>query len=93
MRNYKHFANIEKQNEMKEKFLAGNYGYGHAKTELLNAILEYFGNAREKREELAQNPKYVEEILQEGARKARAIASKKVQEAKEIVGLLGNIYR
>lgn len=78
---------------MKEKFLAGNYGYGHAKTELLNAILEYFGNAREKREELAQNPKYVEEILQEGARKARAIASKKVQEAKEIVGLLGNIYR
>ncbi|EIJ69778.1 tryptophan--tRNA ligase [Fusobacterium necrophorum subsp. funduliforme ATCC 51357] len=90
---YALFASIEKQNEMKEKFLAGHYGYGHAKTELLNTILEYFGEAREKREALEQNPKYVEDILQEGAKKARAIASKKVQEAKEIVGLLGNIYR
>lgn len=90
---YAFFANIEQQNEMKEKFLAGNYGYGHAKTELLNSMLEYFGEAREKREELLKNPKLIEDILQEGARKARAIASKKVQEAKEIVGLLGNIYR
>lgn len=90
---YTFFANIEQQNEMKEKFLAGNYGYGHAKTELLNSMLEYFGEAREKREELLKNPKLIEDILQEGARKARAIASKKVQEAKEIVGLLGNIYR
>src|SRR3712207_9449834 len=60
---YALFANIEKQNEMKEKFLAGNYGYGHAKTELLNSILEYFGQAREKREELVQNPKYVEDKI------------------------------
>lgn len=90
---YAFFANIEKQSEMKENFLAGNYGYGHAKTELLDAILNHFGEAREKREELLKNPKFMEEILYEGAKKARAIASKKVQEAKEIIGLLGNIYR
>ena len=35
-------------NELKDKFLAGNFGYGHAKTELLNSILDYFGKAREK---------------------------------------------
>lgn len=67
---------------MKEKFLAGHYGYGHAKTELLNTILEYFGQAREKREALEQNPKYVEDILQEGAKKARAITSKKYRKQK-----------
>lgn len=90
---YAFFANTEKQNEMKEKFLAGNYGYGHAKAELLNAMLDFFGEARDKREELSKNPKFIEEILYEGAKKARTIASKKVQEAKEIVGLLGNVYR
>ena len=56
---YALFASIEKQNEMKEKFLAGNYGYGHAKTEVLNAILEYFGEARERREELAKDTDYI----------------------------------
>ena len=60
---YALFASIEKQNEMKEKFLAGNYGYGHAKTEVLNAILEYFGEARERREELAKDTDYINEVL------------------------------
>lgn len=90
---YALFASIEKQNELKEKFLAGNFGYGHAKTELLNAILEYFGEAREKREKLVENRAYVEEVLYEGAKKARAIAREKVIRAKEAVGLIGNAYR
>ena len=90
---YALFASIEKQNELKEKFLAGNFGYGHAKTELLNAILEYFGEAREKREKLVENRAYVEEVLHEGAKKARAIAREKVIRAKEAVGLIGNAYR
>ena len=90
---YALFNGIEKQNELKEKFLAGNFGYGHAKTELLNSILEYFGNAREKREELEKNMDYVKDVLNEGSKKARTIAIEKVQKAKEIVGLLGNIYK
>ena len=90
---YALFASIEKQNELKEKFLAGNFGYGHAKTELLNAILEYFGEAREKREKLVENRAYVEEVLHEGAKKARAIAREKVMRAKEAVGLIGNAYK
>ena len=84
--------NIDKQNELKEKFLAGNFGYGHAKTELLNSILEYFGKAREKREELEKDMDYVKDVLNEGSKKARAIAIEKIKKAKEIVGLVGNIY-
>ncbi|MFR4519208.1 MAG: tryptophan--tRNA ligase, partial [Fusobacterium sp.] len=90
---YRLFATKEQAKEMEEKFLAGNYGYGHAKKELLEAILNYFAEARTKREELAKHPEYVDEILRKGAEKARAIASKKIAEAKKIVGLMGNIYR
>ena len=90
---YALFASIEKQNEMKEKFLAGNYGYGHAKTELLNAVLEYFGEARERREKLAQDMNYIHDVLFEGGKKARAIAQKKVMKAKEAVGIIGNMYK
>ena len=90
---YRLFATEEQAKEMEEKFLAGNYGYGHAKKELLEAILNYFAEARAKREELAKHPEYVDEILRKGAEKARAIASRKISEAKKIVGLMGNIYR
>ncbi|WP_047380404.1 MULTISPECIES: tryptophan--tRNA ligase [unclassified Cetobacterium] len=90
---YELFATKEQVEEMKAKFVAGNYGYGHAKTELLNAILEYFKEAREKREELANNMEYVEEVLAKGATKARAIAREKLTAAKIAVGLAGNAYR
>ncbi|MGL4641749.1 tryptophan--tRNA ligase [Cetobacterium sp.] len=90
---YELFATKEAVEEMKAKFVAGNYGYGHAKTELLNAILDYFKDAREKREELANNMEYVEEVLAKGATKARAIAREKLTAAKIAVGLAGNAYR
>lgn len=90
---YELFASKEKVEEMKQKFLAGNYGYGHAKNELLEAILEYFKEAREKREELLKRPEYIEEILKKGAEKARSIARERIQAAKKAVGLVGNAYK
>ena len=39
---YSLFATEKELNIMKEKFVAGNYGYGHAKKELLERILDYF---------------------------------------------------
>lgn len=89
---YKLFVSEEKYQEMRAKFIAGGYGYGHAKKELLEAILEYFKDARARREELEKNPEYIEEVLRKGALKAREIARKKITEAKQIVGLMGNIY-
>ena len=89
---YKLFVSEEKYQEMRAKFMAGGYGYGHAKKELLEAILEYFKDARARREELEKNPEYIEEVLRKGALKAREIARKKITEAKQIVGLIGNVY-
>ena len=89
---YKLFVSEEKYQELRAKFMAGGYGYGHAKKELLEAILEYFKDARARREELEKNPEYIEEVLRKGALKAREIARKKITEAKQIVGLMGNVY-
>lgn len=90
---YELFATKEQVEDMKNKFLAGNYGYGHAKTELLNAILDYFKEARERREELVNNMEYVEDILAKGAKKARTLAIEKIKAAKLAVGLAGNSYK
>ena len=90
---YELFATKEELAEMKRKFSEGGYGYGHGNTELLNKILEYFGEARAKREELVKNPEYLEEVLRKGAKKARAMAIEKLKEVKKAVGLIGDVYK
>ena len=85
---YKLFTTPKRLEEMKDKFRAGNYGYGHAKKELLEVVLEYFAEARAKREELIANPEYVDNILAEGAKKAQKIADAKIIAVKKAVGLI-----
>ncbi len=84
---YELFADEKDVKIMKERFLAGGYGYGHAKKELLNTVLEYFSDARQKREQLLNNMDYVDEILKEGANRANEIASKKMEEVRKSIGL------
>ncbi|MDO4224649.1 MAG: tryptophan--tRNA ligase, partial [Bergeyella zoohelcum] len=45
---YSLIANETQTEELRAKYLAGNFGYGHAKTELLNLILETYKTQREK---------------------------------------------
>lgn len=86
---YSLFATEKELNIMKEKFIAGNYGYGHAKKELLERILDYFKEQREIRFKLENNLDYVNKILREGSIKANELASKKMKEVREVVGLIG----
>ena len=44
---YSLIATEDKTQALREKYLAGNFGYGHAKTELLNLILETYAKERE----------------------------------------------
>ena len=83
---YELFATKEEVMQMKEKFMTGGYGYGHAKTELFNTIMEYFKEARIKREKLVNNMDYVDNILKQGAKKANELADKKMKIIKEVVG-------
>ena len=73
--------------EMAANFRAGNYGYGHAKKALLAAYKRLFDPFREKREELVKDPATLEDILQDGARRARAAAAPIMEKVRHAVGL------
>ena len=77
---------------MRQKFLAGNYGYGHGKNELFDKFMDYFTPFKEKREQLEKNMDYVYDILKDGALKARSVASKKMEEVRSVAGLLDKSY-
>ena len=83
---YSLIATEDKIAEMRANYLAGNYGYGHAKKELLNTILEVFKEPRVKYDELMANPSELEKELLKGAEKARVIAQDVLNRVREKVG-------
>lgn len=89
---YALFSTEKEVEEMRQKFLAGNYGYGHGKNELFDKFMDYFTPFREKREQLEKNMDYVYAILKDGALKARSVASKKMEEVRSVAGLLDKSY-
>ncbi|MCI6590159.1 MAG: tryptophan--tRNA ligase [Lentisphaeraceae bacterium] len=84
---YKLFANEAEQAEMRENYLRGGYGYGHAKKALFEIYKRTFGPFRERREDLAAHPDTVRDILAAGAAKARAVARETLAAARDAVGL------
>jgi len=84
---FKLFANEAEVEEMKAKYRAGNYGYGHAKKELFDKMWSFFEPMRKKREELAANLDYVDEILRKNGIRAREEAEKLMSQVRRAVGL------
>ena len=72
---------------MAASFRAGGYGYGHAKKALLEAYHRMFDPFRAKREELEKSPDALEDILREGAKRARAAALPVMEKVRAAVGL------
>ncbi|MDD3302826.1 MAG: tryptophan--tRNA ligase [Candidatus Gracilibacteria bacterium] len=81
------FASKEKQAEIKKKYKAGGYGYGHAKQELLALVLDYFKEARIRYESYVNNYDLIEKKLQKGNNIAKDIVLKKYNDIVKIVGL------
>jgi len=81
------FADGADREEMFERARQGGLGYGELKKDLLKRLLEYFGPMREKREDLARRPGDVEDILADGARRARQLGAPVVAAAREAAGL------
>ncbi|MFK7818059.1 MAG: tryptophan--tRNA ligase [Planctomycetaceae bacterium] len=84
---YKLFGTTEQQQELADRYREGGMGYGEAKQTLYDAAMEYFGPAFERRAQLEQNPKEVEDILQAGAEVARAKAAEVVSRCRAACGL------
>ena len=83
---YKLIGTNEQTEALRANYLAGNYGYGHAKTELLNLILANFFTARNKYFELMANPDLIEKELARGAEKARKINAPVLKRVREKLG-------
>jgi tryptophanyl-tRNA synthetase len=73
--------------DYEERLRAGGLGYGDLKKALFERYWEHFAAARQKRAELAANLDYVEQVLADGATRARAVAQKVLRRAKDASGL------
>lgn len=77
----------ESVGEYKKKFEAGTLQFSDLKDSLAQAIFEKLKPIQNKRIELEANPEHIAQLIQEGARKAREIASQTVAEVKNAMGL------
>ena len=81
-------ATPEELEALRKNYLENpEFGYGHAKQLLFEKYTEYFAEAREKRKELLANPQKVEDILQDGASRARKVADATMAKVRAAVGL------
>lgn len=81
------FGSDKQKEEIRAKYLAGGYGYGHAKLALLEILTEWLRPYRERRLELIAKPELIEARLAQGAKEMNAIWEKKMAEVSEVVGL------
>ena len=84
---YSIFASDAEKAEMTEMYRTGKIGYGGAKKALRTKIDAYFGPFRAKRQQLAQDPATVEDVLRAGARRARAEAEATMALVRAATGL------
>jgi tryptophanyl-tRNA synthetase len=83
---FKLIASKDDVEKMKNNYLKGGYGYGHAKNNLLSLILDLYKEERNLYEELLKNPDHLYEILEKGENKARTIAKSVLDRVKNKLG-------
>jgi tryptophanyl-tRNA synthetase len=81
-------ATDEEKAALAARYRAGGMGYGDAKKALLEKTVAYFAPYREKRAALVAKPDYVEDVLRDGAIRARKVARETLDEARKACGLV-----
>lgn len=71
---YSILAGPEQVTAMRNNYLGGNYGYGHAKKALYECVLEAFGEARERFHYYMSHKAEIDAALEAGATRAAAVA-------------------
>jgi tryptophanyl-tRNA synthetase len=69
-------------------YVKGGVGYGDLKKRLHDAYNETFGPLREKRRAIAADEAFVEAVLVEGAKRARAVAGEVMTAARDACGIV-----
>ncbi len=79
-------ASHEQILSLKNKYLAGGFGYGHAKNELLSLILDIYKDERLKFNQIILDESYLQRELEKGALKANTIAEVVIKRVKSKLG-------
>ncbi len=85
---YKLLAEPAEVTALEERYREGGMGYGEAKKLLADAVERLLGPARERRETLAADADYVEDVLRTSAARARAVAQEVMADVREACGLV-----
>jgi tryptophanyl-tRNA synthetase len=82
------FLNEQEKEELAAKYRAGGLGYKEAKEMLAESVKKFIAPLREKRKQIAADSVYVNKVLEEGGKKAHAIAEYKLKDIRSKVGIL-----
>ena len=83
---YSLLASEEQKLQMRKNYEGGNYGYGHAKAELLELIIKKYEEPRRIYAYYMENPAELETKLRIGAEKARDLALNKLKTVRTLLG-------
>jgi len=83
---YSLLATEEQKEALRAKYLGGNFGYGHAKQELYELIIQKFSKEREAFNYYYNNPEELDKKLEQGEAKARAIANEVLTKVRKKLG-------
>jgi tryptophanyl-tRNA synthetase len=83
---YSLIADKSSINSLKENYLGGGFGYGHAKTELFNYILTKFSKERDSFNYYMSNKEELDKVLKTGAVKANKVAQEVLNRVREKLG-------
>jgi len=83
---YKLLASESQIQEMRNNYLGGNYGYGHAKQALYELMLSTFEVPRERYNHYMSNLAEIDAALSIGASKAKIVASTVLNRVRESLG-------
>lgn len=83
---YKLLASADQISTMREKYLSGGFGYGHAKQALCELLLQRFAKERETFNFLMANPSELDNQLQLGEARARTVARDVLQRVRKKLG-------
>jgi tryptophanyl-tRNA synthetase len=85
---YSLMATPTQTHSLREQYLGGNFGYGHAKKELLDLLITRYAKERELFDFFMNHPEEIEKRLIAGEEKARLVALPLLNRVREKLGFL-----
>ena len=83
---YQLLATPDQTTALRQQYLAGGMGYGHAKQALFEVLLERFSKERDRFNYYMEHPQEIEIALAKGADKARKVANEVLLRVRKKVG-------